>query len=294
MIFRYPGGKSKKSVREKIFSRFPQQYSEFRDALVGGGGIFFAIPVDKKRWINDLDQDLISVYISLKERPAEFIQQCQEIAASSKDEPLTSARPGGKNLYNARLKEHFDKFAEGGDGVDRALRYLFVHRTVWAGRVNYEIASRMYFSNPNGWNVVFTDKMQKAADCIKNTTVTCGDYRELLFAEGKDVLIYLDPPYCVNTELATNSKLYKHNFEKKDHAEMFDLVKQCKHKVVISYDNHPYVRSLYKGENFNLGKGLGVKYSRGVQWTYCGTSSVVSDGQSATKNIGKELIITNF
>ena len=88
MIFRYPGGKSKKSVREKIFERFPETYSEFRDAMVGGGGIFFAVPVNKKRWINDLDPHLISVYEALKDRPAEFIKQCREIKAAQAGEPL--------------------------------------------------------------------------------------------------------------------------------------------------------------------------------------------------------------
>lgn len=285
MIFRYPGGKSKKSVRAKIFDRFPETYSEFRDAMVGGGGIFFAVPTDKKRWINDLDPNLISVYEALKNRPTEFIDQCREIKAPQAGEPLTSAKPGGKPLYNARLKAEFDRFAAGND-VDAALRYLFVHRTVWAGRVNYDVASRMYFSNPSGWNVVFTDKMSRAAAALRDVKITCGGYQELLSAEGDDVLVYLDPPYYVNTELANNSRLYKYNFEKKDHDELCDAVKQCKHKVVVSYDDHPYIRQLYKLDQFNL--------STGVEWTYCGTSSVVSNGQSATKKVGKELIITNF
>jgi len=292
-IFRYPGGKSKKSVRQKIFDRFPLMYSEFRDPMVGGGGIFFGVPVYvKHRWINDIDCDLISVYEALKDRPDEFIRQCREIESPQNGEPLTSARPGGKPLYNARLKSKFDSFAN--DGGDEALRYLFVNRTVWAGRVNYDIPSRMYFSNPAGWNIIFTYRMETAAQCLEGVKITCGNYRDVLFAEGDDVLIYLDPPYFINTKLAANSKLYKHNFEKKDHDELCDLVKQCKHKVVISYDNHLYIRKLYRSSQFDLGRGLGVTHSRGVKWTYTGTSSVVSDGQSPTKKVGRELIITNF
>lgn len=292
MIFRYPGGKSKKSIREKIFSRFPDEYGEFRDAMVGGGGLFFGVPVTVKRWINDIDPELMSVYDALRNRPQEFIMACREIESAKKGEDLAPAK-NGKALYNARLKAMFDKCAKG-DGIDPALRYLFINRTVWAGRVNYDLESRMYFSNPSGWNVVFTNKMEKASEVLQNVKMTCGGYEELLFSEGNEVLVYLDPPYFVNTQLANNSRLYKHNFEKKDHDVLCDLVKQCKHKVIISYDNHPYIRKLYKGSQFNLGKGLGRMYSRGVKWTYCGTSSVVSDGQSPTKNVGKELIITNF
>jgi len=285
MIFRYPGGKSKKSVRDKIFARFPSEYSEYRDAMVGGGGIFFAVPQTKKRWINDIDPNLIAVYQALKNRPQEFIEKCREIEGPKDGESLTSAKPGGKPLYCARMKGIFDVFCRGSDNVDPALRYFFIHRTVWAGRVNYDLESRLYFSNPSGWNVVFSDRMEKAAACVNDVKVTCGSYLDVLFAEGDDVLVYLDPPYFVNTELNGNSRLYKYNFEKKDHEELCEAVKQCKHKVVISYDNHPYVSNLYKGSQFNHSN---------TEWTYCGTSSVVSDGQPFEKSVGKELIITNF
>lgn len=139
----------------------------------------------------------------------------------------------------------------------------------------------MYFSNPAGWNIVNTEKLTNAADHLRGTKVTCGTYETLLTAPGEDVLVYLDPPYFVNTELSTTSRLYKYNFEKEDHDRMAELVQKCKHKVVVSYDNHPYISELYKGLNLSE-----------TEWTYCGTSS--AEGQSDTKQIGKELIITNF
>lgn len=279
MIFRYPGGKSKKSVREKIFSRFPDKYTEYRDPMVGGGGIFFAIPTNKKRWINDLDENLISVYKALKQNSKEFIERCRKIDGHKENEPLAPSKPNGKAKYNARLKSEFDKLSQ--NDSDPALKYLFVNRTVWAGRVNYDIPSRMYFSNPQGWNVVHTQKMEKAAQVIKNCKITYGDYKRLLEEEGEDVLIYLDPPYYLNTNLDKNSRLYKHNFEKNDHIKLFEIVKNCKHKVIISYDNDPFICNLYK--DFNLGE---------TSWTYCGTSSAKT--HSNKKKIGKELIITNY
>lgn len=290
-IFRYPGGKSKKSVREKILSRFPDNYSEFRDVMVGGGGIFFAIDTSINRWINDVDPYLMSVYFALKDRSDEFIKTCQVILPHQKDEALVSIKPGGKVIHNYRLKSKFDFFAKN-EKCDPALRYFFIHRTVWAGRVNYEMPSRMYFSNHNGWNIVKTNRLNEAAEYLKNTKITCGDYEHMLFAEGKNVLVYIDPPYYINTLLPPNSRLYRFNFTKEDHKRLSELVKKCPHKVMLSYDNDPYIRQLYKG--FNFGKGLGVTHARGEEWLYCGTSSVKSDGQSDKKRVGKELIITNY
>lgn len=280
MIFRYPGGKSKKSIREQIFTRFPKEYKEFRDAMVGGGGIYFNIPVDKKRWINDIDENLMSVYFSLKDDPENFINECRAIAGPKKTDGLVYSKPNGKAKYNSRLKSEFDKLFKN-RAENPALSYLFVNRTVWGGRVNYDIQSRMYFSNPQGWNIVHTKKIEKAADILKNTKITCGDYKKILEEDGEKVLIYIDPPYCVNTKLEKNSRLYKYNFEEKDHYEISENIKSCKHNVVLSYDDNSFIRKLYK--EFNIFK---------LNWTYCGTSSAKTHSKS--KKVGKELIITNF
>lgn len=271
MIFRYPGGKSKKTIREKILKRFPANFSEYRDAMVGGGGIFFAINPLIKRWINDLDSNLISVYLALKNKPKEFIEECRKISDFD------------------NLKDIFEKFSNN-ENADKALRYFFINRTVWGGRVNYKIKSRLYFSNPKGWNIINTNKLEAASSLIKNTKITCCDYEELLFQDGEDVLIYIDPPYYVNTNLSETSRLYSHNFEIEDHKRLNKLIKKSKHKIVISYDDNPFIRKLYKG--FNFGKGMGKTHARSEKWKYCGTSS--AKNQSKVKKEGKELIITNF
>lgn len=279
MIFRYPGGKSKKSVREKIVANFPQNYAEFRDIMVGGGGIFFHIPVDVKRWINDSDPHLMSVYSALKDRPKQFIQKCKKILPASNKDILAPARKG-KAIYSAKLKDTFDKFSQDAE-MDQAVRYLFIHRTVWGGRVRYSMKSRMYFSNPSGWNIVKTDKLEKAALIIKDAKVTCESYEVPLFEKGKDVLVYIDPPYFCNTEQPNSSRLYEKNFEKKDHEKLCEDIKQSKHKIVLSYDNNNFIRKMYK--SFNIIE---------EKWTYCGTSS--ANGKNTTKQKGKELIIKNF
>jgi len=280
-VFRYPGGKSKKSVRERIFKYFPLSYDEIRIPFVGGGGIFFHVPINKKRWINDIDSALISVYKALRDRPEDFISKCREIEPHNEKE-ATQAVLRGRKVYNRRMRDIFDRFAHD-EEMDQALRYFFIQRTVFAGRVNYDIDSRLYFSNPPGWSIVKTNKLEKAAEILKNVKITSDSYEESLNLVGNNVLIYLDPPYYVNTELQSHSQLYKHNFTVEDHKDLAENVKVCKHKVIMSYDDDEdgFIRSLYDG--FNI-------YEE--EWTYCGTSS--GKNQSKKKKIGKELIITNF
>lgn len=280
MILRYPGGKSKKTVRDQIFSRFPKEYEEFRDVMVGGGGIFFHVPTNKKRWINDVDENLMTFYKELKNNSEDFIKKCRKIKAEKKEDKLINSKPNGKAQYNARLKSKFDYLVKN-KKKDPALSYFFINRTVWGGRVNYDIESRLYFSNPSGWNTAHTDKMEKASKILENVKISSFSYEKILKEDGDNVLIYIDPPYMRNTNLDKNSRLYKHNFEKEDHEKLCEEIKKCKHKIILSYDDNPEVRKLYK--DFNLGKG---------SWTYCGTSSAKTHSKS--KKTGKELIITNY
>jgi len=163
--------------------------------------------------------------------------------------------------------------------MDQALRYYFINRTSFMGRVNYKVPSRQYFSNPKGWNIVETNILEQAAKHLKGVEITRLCATALLNTEGKDVFCYLDPPYVSDTKLPKSSQLYEYSFEKKDHIKLAEEVKKCKHKILLSYDDCELVRDLYK--DFNI-------YEE--EWTYSGTSSV--NGEEKKK--GKELLITNY
>lgn len=276
-IFRYPGGKAKKSIKNKIISFFPEDFTYYREPFVGGGSIFFSIDKSKKRWINDKDNDLISVYLELKNNSKEFIEKCQEIKVHSKNEELPPP------IYNQRLKNKFNELVS---GENTALKFFFINRTVWGGRVNYNLKSRLYFSNPKGWNIINTDKLHKAAESLQNTTITSTSYQKLLLDPcfNGNCLIYCDPPYQKNTELSETSQLYKHNFTQNDHIELAETVKYSPHKVCLSYDDNEFIRNLYK--SFNIFD---------FETVYSGTSSAKSDkSRFNKKKEGKELVITNF
>ena len=281
-IFRYCGGKSRKSVRDTILGYSPGSYSEYREACVGGGGIFWSIPTSKKRWINDVDSDLMSVYFALRDRPEEFINLCRSILPAQKGEHLAPAK-SGKPLYNARLKEKFVELL-GNVDVDKALKYFFVNRTVWAGRVNYSQESRLYFSNPNGWNIVFKEGvLEEAVETLRGTNISVGDFSNVLESDGDDCWIYVDPPYMKDTMSSAGSKLYSNSFSVKDHSRLRDQVRSSSHKIMVSYDDLPEVRSLY--DDFCIIE---------ASWTYCGTSSAKSSNAPQIKKKGKELIIVNY
>jgi hypothetical protein len=49
-IFRYPGGKSSRPIREWILSHRPAGVHAYREAFIGGGGVFFAAEGFRSYW----------------------------------------------------------------------------------------------------------------------------------------------------------------------------------------------------------------------------------------------------
>lgn len=261
---RYPGGKTKKSIRSLILSHAPQNYVEYREPFVGGGGIYFGIPTEKTRWINDMHSGLISFYNQLKEDGDGFIKKCRRLIVDIDDID--------------QIKRQFEKLISD-PKADPGLKYYFINRTVWMGRVNYKIKSRLYFSNPQGWKIVYTDRLKEASQVLSNTKITCGSYEILLEAPGDSVFIYCDPPYVVNTEMSATDQQYEHNFTLDQHEQFANAVKKSNHMICISYDDHELVRDLFsKKDGFRIHE---------AEWKYSGSSM-------KKKKTGRELIITNY
>ena len=63
--------------------------------------------------------------------------------------------------------------------------------------------------------------------------------------DGPDSLIYCDPPYF------DAESLYAVDFPKEKHEELHWILSQCKGYIVVSYNDCPFIRSLY-GDFFIL------------------------------------------
>jgi DNA adenine methylase len=121
-IFRWPGGKSRRTIRDLILSHRPAGVEEYREPFVGGGGVFFAAADFRRRWINDLNVGLVAVYLALRDRPEAFIDRCWAV------------KP-------ADLKAAFARVVAD-DKEDSAYRFFLANRCVYGGMVNFTLPCR--------------------------------------------------------------------------------------------------------------------------------------------------------
>jgi len=95
-------------------------------------------------------------------------------------------------------------------------------------------------------------------------------------AEGKDVLLYVDPPYY----LPPKHKHYRYGFEPEDHIRLSEELRQTRHKFFLAYDDCPEIRALYRWAHIWP-----------VEFFYRVDNASARGG---SRQVGFELIITNF
>ena len=259
-IFRYPGAKSSNRAREAIASALPSHFGEYRECFVGGGSIFFSMPTSKRRWINDANRPLVAVYEALQKRTQPFIEQLVALTAGADEE----------NLRQTFTRLLYD------DDSDDAIRYFLLNRCAFNGRVRLDDPwrHRTFFSNPAGMNIIRGDRLMNAARTLRDVRITCGDFAALFAEPGEDVLVFADPPYVRDTELSQSAKLYEMGFTLEDHHRLKQCIDRCQHNVLLTYDDHPLVRDLYREYVITP-----------ASWTYRGNDNRI---------VGRELVITNY
>ena len=258
---RYPGGKSK--VLKKIITFFPESFKEYREPFLGGGSIFLNIKQNNPSLIcriNDLNFDLFCFWSSLKNNPEEFITTILKIKNTEKN---------GKQLYYKLKKTVYE------DIFSRGIRYYVLNRISYSGTVDSGGYSQEAFE------MRFTlSKIHQLFDIsklLRDASITSEDYTNYLTLEGKDVFLYLDPPYLS----AVKSHLYGKNGDLHNsfnHCAFAEKMKKCSFKWLITLDDTNEIRKMF---DFAIINSLDVLY---------GMDNV--NGNKPKK--GKELIISNY
>lgn len=226
---RYPGGKTK--ALGQIVPCLPAHFASYREPFVGGGSLFIYLRQqrpDLPIWINDLNRDLYCFWQAARTNLARLTEAVAAVKARTTD---------GRTLFaelttNCRPESLTD--------FERAVRFFVLNRITFSGTIEAGGYSQKAFEGR------FTDSSiarlaRLNAVLDERVRVTNLDYEQLLAAPGRDVFIFLDPPYLS----ATKSKLYGPKgalHTAFDHARFARLLAACPHRWLITYDDSAAVR----------------------------------------------------
>lgn len=230
---------SKRSLIKKILPLIPE-HSVYVEPFIGGGAIYFAKEPSEYEIINDLDSELITNYKLLQKiKGRDFPTNLNTIPK------LTKYYFGNANKQTDKLTKSIIKICNG-----------------FAGR---QVSNKIYHS-PNPYSKLkLIDEYQER---MSNTKILNQSYEKLFKYDSPETFFYLDPPY------ESSEGLYKDPII--DYEEMRSLLDKIKGKFLLSINDSPYIRSVFKGykiKGFTL-KGVG--------------------GMSIGENPRKELFIRNY
>jgi DNA adenine methylase len=261
---RYPGGKSR--AIPQIMPHLPLNLREYREPFVGGGSVFFAVRgLFKKQLtyiLNDLNRDLICFW--------KYAQQDVET--------LADAILGFRDYYldNGRgLHQFLTQEGNMRSDFDRAVRFFIMNRITFSGVMDAGGYSQQAFDKR--FTLSSVERLKNVGPSLSGVTLQHGDYEPLLFQAGKDVFIFLDPPYLS----ATDSKLYGVGGKLHtsfDHERFAANMRKCSHRWLITYDDSPEIRKLFSFADI-------------IDWELQYGMNNFTNGSAAK---GKELFIKNY
>ncbi len=209
-------------MRKQIIELLPA-HTCYVEPFAGAAWVLFGKPPSDVEVLNDIDQDVITFFRVVKEKPEELISSFEwELVSRAEFERLAQ-------LDSSQLTD-----------VQRAHRFYYLIMAGWGGEFHYprfqtSIADGGHGNRLFGALQTLPKRLIPVYDRLRTVIIENLDWQECVDRYDRTgVVLYIDPPY------PENGCNYKYNMREKDAHEI--LAKrlnrtQCKW-IVSSYDTH--------------------------------------------------------
>lgn len=223
-----------------IIERIP--HNIYCEPFVGMGGIFFRRTQKPKcEAINDINNELVNMFRMVERFPDYLADMLRfKICSRAEFKRMLATPP-------LLLTE-----------LERAVRYLYIQKNAFGGKT-YSQVFGVALDRPGRFNAErLISQIQELHKRLTGVYIECLPYQEFIIRYDRpDTLFYLDPPYwnCEND-------YGKGIFCKADFAELSKLLKGIKGKFIMSINDVPEIRAIFKG--FYI-KEVNTRYTVGTQ-----------------------------
>ena len=267
---------SKEKLIPYIWQVFPSNPKLYLEPFGGGGALLLGMQpkVSRMDIYNDFNCDLVNLFLCARECTIQLVQELKFLPLHSRAEfDLLKEFMKHKELLQQRIADERNAVMECFSGeereellqilrersclfdVQRAAAYYKVCRGSFSGTTT---SFGVKPNNLTNFLYLFDDASKRLQDVIIENKDCLDIIRE---RDGPDSLIYCDPPYF------DAESLYAVDFPTEKHEELHWILSQCKGYIVVSYNDCPFIRSLY-GDFFILAFRRNNPLSQKVGATY--------------------------
>ncbi len=217
----------------------------YYEPFVGGGSVFLSLE-PYNAVINDLNQELINVYLQIRDNPSQLLILLEEYQKKhSKDFYYT--------VRNIERTSEYTSYTE----VQKAARFIYLNKTCYNGL--YRVNTKGQFNVPIGRyktiKIYDEERICSLSNYLNraNVEIRSGSYLDAVSGAKEGDFIYLDPPYDYEIE---GFKAYtSYGFSRDDLIELKRccdglIGKGC--KVLISNNDTSYVRALFSDDRYTI------------------------------------------
>ena len=218
----YMGGKS--LLSEKIVRRIPE-HTCYCEVFAGAAWLLFKKEESKVEIINDINVDLVTLFRVVKNHLDEFVRYLRWILIA-------------RDEFERFKKENPETLTD----IQRAVRFYFVLKNSFSGRIKKPSFS-ISTCRLSSFNLLRVEEELSAIHLrLARVYIENKHYEDLIACfDRPDTFFYLDPPYygCEN--------YYGDGiFSRDDFGKMKEILKGLQGKFILSINNHPNIRQIFK------------------------------------------------
>ncbi len=245
---------SKRRLRDEIIPIIPEHLC-YVEPFSGSAAVYFGKDPSKVEVLNDVNDLLINMFEQVRSNSEAFYERLWWLLASRK-------------LYLTavdQLRFNADKLTD----LDRAVLYYFVIKNAFGSM----FAKGFGFSRCQPPRSAIThDTLIALKERLSNTFIENLSFERCIKNyDSPATIFYCDPPYTSSD----GTKEYQHVFSPELHENLRTVLSKIKGKFILSYDDTPQVRDLYRS--------FDIRTTREITYTV-----------SQKRKTKHELIIKNF
>ena len=235
IFLRYPGGKGRmlNFLVPRLISTTDSTY-RLVEPFAGGCAVFFGLN-PKRALLSDINSELIDLYRGIRRYPIEVWKMFRSFP-STKDA-----------YYKVR-----DWNQENLDLPTRAARTLYLNRTCFKGMWRHNAEGEFnvgYGGQQRRW-VINEETLLSASRRLKNASIKCNDFEEVIDACRQDDFIFVDPPYCPGERDMVHDHFRYGKFTLNDHKRLAMTLRKASARRIrwaLTTSGHPDIVSLFHG-----------------------------------------------
>ena len=243
-FLKWAGGKGQllPVLRDNFPVEFGKEIDKYVEPFVGGGAVLFDILSNydiKKIYINDINDELINTYTTIKNDVESLIHLLTII----QNEYLVLDKENRKEYYYLKRDLFNEHKKRNILDTETAALFIFLNKTCFNGL--YRVNSNGLFNVPAGDYknplICNSDNLRIISKKLSKVTIKCGSYKKLQRLIDNKTFVYFDPPYRPLNKTSSFNTYTKDSFNDDSQIELASFIKKLSKKgaYVLASNSDP-------------------------------------------------------